>query len=201
MSSDYTINEHGIIQDLGKFEAEPAYAPYFWDFVLGGSSSETLYDNDRPVDVFIVDAEDVAKFPVLQDVYAVVIWETDQGFVNTREMTERQLDAYRAELENAEPTEPQKDDLTTEDHETFYQNGKIVLRAIDGPTGEYWEYRDYSHMDANGIRSGVRYLPLGRFATVEQAIKAYMVKTQFWPNVWFISGHGNAHLIDLTEGK
>ncbi len=102
---------------------------------------------------------------------------------------------------DSEPTEPQEGDITTSDHETFYQDGKVVLRMIDGPTGEYWEYRDYSHADANGVRTGARYLPLGRFASVEQAIKAYMVATQFWPNVWFISDHGNAHLMDLTEGK
>lgn len=96
---------------------------------------------------------------------------------------------------------PQDSDITTEDHATFYQAGKVVLRMIEDSTGESWEYRDYTHADANGVRSGARYLPLGRFATVEQAIKAYMVKTEFWPNVWFISDHGNAHLIDLSEGK
>jgi hypothetical protein len=36
-------------------------------------------------------------------------------------------------------------------------------------------------------------------------VKAYMDKDQFWPNVWWISDHGNAHLLnlqnELAEGK
>lgn len=31
------------------------------------------------------------------------------------------------------------------------------------------------------------------------AVKAHMDQEQFWPNAWFISDHGNAHLIDLDS--
>lgn len=31
------------------------------------------------------------------------------------------------------------------------------------------------------------------------AIQARMEKDRFWPNVWFISDHGNAHLMSLTD--
>lgn len=31
--------------------------------------------------------------------------------------------------------------------------------------------------------------------TFDQDVKAYMEKEQFWPNSWFISDHGNAHLL------
>lgn len=33
------------------------------------------------------------------------------------------------------------------------------------------------------------------------AVRAHMEKEQFWPSVWFISDHGNAHLIDMSEEK
>jgi hypothetical protein len=36
-----------------------------------------------------------------------------------------------------------------------------------------------------------------RFA---QDVLAFMDKEQFWPNVWFVSDHGNAHLLNVSEG-
>jgi hypothetical protein len=30
-------------------------------------------------------------------------------------------------------------------------------------------------------------------------VNRWMEKNGFYPNVWFISDHGNAHLIDVTE--
>jgi hypothetical protein len=34
-----------------------------------------------------------------------------------------------------------------------------------------------------------------------QGLKAQMDADGYWPNVWFVSDHGNAHLVDLTEGE
>jgi hypothetical protein len=31
------------------------------------------------------------------------------------------------------------------------------------------------------------------------AVKAKMDREKFWPNVWFISDHGNTHLISLED--
>jgi hypothetical protein len=92
-----------------------------------------------------------------------------------------------------EPTEPQDGDLTTEDHETFYQDGRRVIENARGrndlDASETWYIR------VNGEQLTI----LAK--TCEQAVRAYMERTQFWPNVWFISDHGNAHLMDLSEGK
>jgi hypothetical protein len=61
--------------------------------------------------------------------------------------------------------EPQEDDITTDDHETFYSSGKKIA---DSPA----------------------------------EAKAWMKKHGYFPNVWFISDHGNAHLTDiLSEAK
>lgn len=30
---------------------------------------------------------------------------------------------------------------------------------------------------------------------VERKVKAWMEEQEYWPNVWFVSDHGNAHLI------
>ena len=32
-----------------------------------------------------------------------------------------------------------------------------------------------------------------------QQVKQHMEKEGYWPNAWFISDHGNAHLIDLED--
>lgn len=35
--------------------------------------------------------------------------------------------------------------------------------------------------------------------TFERDVRAFMDREQFWPDVWFISDHGNAHLLSLGE--
>ena len=37
--------------------------------------------------------------------------------------------------------------------------------------------------------------------TFEADCRAYMERTKFFPNVWFISDHGNAHLINFSVHK
>jgi hypothetical protein len=62
---------------------------------------------------------------------------------------------------------PQEDDLITEDHSHFMLNGKVVLTVDkDASTHEMWH-----------------------------ALEDYMTRSNYWPNVWFISDHGNAILM------
>jgi hypothetical protein len=84
-----------------------------------------------------------------------------------------------------EPTEPQEDDITTEDHENFYQNGSKVLKNAGDNFYHYYNGRIWLH--------------LGEFEDYREALRAYMEKTQWFPNCWFISDHGNAHLIEFKE--
>ena len=51
-----------------------------------------------------------------------------------------------------------------------------------------------------------RFCQFGKLAVVVDEIeewphmlKAHMDREQFWPNVWFVSDHGNAHLIDMFD--
>jgi hypothetical protein len=34
-----------------------------------------------------------------------------------------------------------------------------------------------------------------------RAVKDHMDREQFWPNVWFVSDHGNAHLLSVNGGN
>lgn len=81
------------------------------------------------------------------------------------------------ECQSQEPSEPEEEDITSPDGRTFYQYGKHVVVPNSDET---FCYRDGSRM-------------VGRYLTAEAALKTYMHKAQFWPNVWIISDHGNAH--------
>ena len=111
--------------------------------------------------------------------------------------TEDEARAYLAETfgddddDDDEPTddEPTDEDLTTEDHSKFYSvggSGRLAFEIEGDPNDGA-----FTVCTPAGVLAGV-------FPTVEHAIRAYCDHVQFWPNVWFISDHGNAHRIDLT---
>ena len=67
--------------------------------------------------------------------------------------------------------EPEEGDLITEDHARFYQDGKLVV-----------EVRPRAHD-----------------RVLWTALDAHMKKTNFYPNVWFVSDHGNAQLMSRPQ--
>lgn len=73
----------------------------------------------------------------------------------------------------AEENGPEEGDYTTTDHIHWYQDGRLVLTTAD---------RGDPHSPADHAYA---------------LVKAHMDGAQFWPNAWFISDHGNAHLINL----
>lgn len=74
---------------------------------------------------------------------------------------------YEDDYEPSSFDEPDEEDYQTSDHSRFYASGKLVLTVDpDASTDEMWS-----------------------------AIDAHMDKEQYWPSVWFVSDHGNAHLM------
>lgn len=71
----YDIDENGIITSPGKFEAEPVYVPYFWEFIKEG---EELGDDGLQLEI---SNEDIAEFPELTGYKYIILWESDAGFV------------------------------------------------------------------------------------------------------------------------
>lgn len=89
----------------------------------------------------------------------------------------------------------QPDDLTTSDGRTFWEfecSRPAPACTLDATAdGRYrLTTRTASH-PANG----------NVFPTQEDAIRAYMDGDQFWPNVWTISDHGNAHRWTFKPSK
>lgn len=176
--SDYNVSDHGIIQNPGKFESEMLYAPYFYDSMLNGGGDETLSDNSE---LFELSDDDHALFPELGSDAFLVLTISDSGFVSTdtfdADNDPRDLPYESAFADDDEDSdEPDDDAITTTDHLTFYQYGKVWLE-VESDDKDYPSPPD----DLN------------------TQIKAQMDRQQFWPDVWFISDHGNAHRIDLSE--
>jgi hypothetical protein len=73
-----------LITEPGKFEGCPEWAPYYWDLSLEGGHDSGEEDTDGVfVVAFSVTAEDVGRFPELDGLDEIRLWEDDQGFVHT----------------------------------------------------------------------------------------------------------------------
>jgi hypothetical protein len=65
----------------GKFQGEPPYVRAFWEEALRGFADHDIVDGDTLISAFIIDEDDVKRWPVLADTYAVAVWEREDGFV------------------------------------------------------------------------------------------------------------------------
>lgn len=120
-----------------------------------------------------------------------IVQTTDQGFVGVQYFTDsadldRVWDRIVASL-----AEPGEDDLTTEDDRTFYQNGARVLWW----TRDAWMYRT-NDGSTRPLYSADRVQSADES---ERAIVDYCNRVQYWPDVWRISDHGNAHRLTIAE--
>lgn len=101
---------------------------------------------------------------------------------------EEWVDSCIAEIESEHECpqdEPQEDDITTGDHKRFYMYGRLILEQDDTRENRWYGY------------DSKRRQFIVRADTCEKAIRIYMDEVKFWPNVWFISDHGNAHRMTL----
>jgi len=84
---------------------------------------------------------------------------------------------------------PSEDDLVTGDHVHFTQHGKLVLTVnADG-----WRWRSHPREQLPRVKLEPD------DAKMHRALRAFMEHEQFFPDVWFISDHGNPHRIELRE--
>lgn len=81
------------MSQLGKFSGEPFWVAMLWDRVLSGFSDKSVYDGSLAIDGFQLTPEiaeltgysaDPGRF--------VVLWESDDGFVNHTTLTSQELD-------------------------------------------------------------------------------------------------------------
>jgi len=106
--ADYEIDKHGRIKSPGKFEGEMLYVPYLWDGIMEGGGDQTVYDGDTPVDFVQFTDEDLELFPEIGDAFGIALWESDTGFVNTREFNNE--DEYNDAIEKVEAASEEEDE-------------------------------------------------------------------------------------------
>lgn len=99
---NYTLSPWGTIQDLGKFQGEMWYIPELWELTMISGEDEIIYDNDRPHSVFFVDEEMKQKYELSLDVYVIVLWEDDYGFVNSSHVSEVEYNTWLSDIEKNE---------------------------------------------------------------------------------------------------
>ncbi len=104
--------------------------------------------------------------------------ESIVGIQHPSDMIEMSID----DIVGDEGQWPEEDHIVTDDHLTFYQHGKQVISFEK--TG-----RDIDEGMYVVLETGVE------FEDMWDAINAHMEATSYFPNVWFISDHGNAHLM------
>jgi hypothetical protein len=100
----------GIICSPGKFESEAIFTPYFWD-MAGDGGADILYWADGAIQYLLeINNDDRASWPeIASDTVAVILAESDQGFVSLDELTPAQLAQVLAEYETDEPQEENDD--------------------------------------------------------------------------------------------
>jgi hypothetical protein len=83
-------NEMARIEEPGKFEGEAMYTPYFYDLALDGGSDETIHIDNCAYDIFEISKDDIDRYPELDGIDRVAIYERDDGFVMSMILTESQ---------------------------------------------------------------------------------------------------------------
>jgi len=103
ITSQYTIDDHGLIRDLGKFQMEMLYVPFYWDAGMNGCASE---DTGR-VWFFEICTDERAAFPELGSAFGVSIFQDDNGFIygtihETQKAYERMIDKVNESQDGAQ---------------------------------------------------------------------------------------------------
>ena len=147
-------------------------------------------DNTTAVDnlAYQLKSDHEESMPELDGVWADLL-NASLSEVNWKEIAERLIDEVKDDADNEEsddqdPTEPSECDLVTTDHVHFY---------------EYDIANEYGDTSAKPTMSKGVVLTIDEDAeeSMTSQLKHFMDKNRFWPNVWFLSDHGNYHLMCL----
>lgn len=93
LAKEFSVDEHGLIADQGKFEREPLYVPYFWSTVLDGFGEDVYaependdeenedFESELLYTLIDIDEDDINEFPELKGYKAAKVFQSDAGFV------------------------------------------------------------------------------------------------------------------------
>jgi hypothetical protein len=163
-----------------------------WYGLLTGSltdfDAETTEFHKRENGLSAEDWEHLTQF------VGAIVAENSQGFVSVEyfttdaELTEAWArieadqtndDDDEAETDDDETDEPTEGDLFTQDYRTFHEVGNTSCFSL--------------RLGTSAV------VTVGADEDWKPAVRAYMDKQHFWPNVWQVSDHGNVELLSLAE--
>ncbi len=88
----------------GKFQGEPIYIQALWE-TLHEYEDETIYDGDTPVSVILLDSIMREAYELAASDYAILLHETEYGFVTSWIVSKAKLDSFRTACESDTNTE------------------------------------------------------------------------------------------------
>lgn len=72
-----------IVQSPEKLEGKPIYAEYFYEKTFNVNTAYYVPSHDKMYYIFTVDGEDKAEFSELNNIYGVILYVTETGFIQT----------------------------------------------------------------------------------------------------------------------
>ena len=102
LTSDYDVDEFGLISSPGQFEKEPVKTLYFHDCVMNGGGDETFFDGDTQYDVFILNRSEKEALELDNEDYAAIYYEDSNGFVYCPIITEEDYLNFLIDIEGGD---------------------------------------------------------------------------------------------------
>lgn len=115
MRAEYDWTSHGTIANPGKFEGETIAALYYYDCSMNGSGEDVSdYSVDGDIcgpneQLFDVDSAEREALNLSAGTFAVLLSESDQGFVSLTELTLKEYQDLRGAID-ARDTEREQDE-------------------------------------------------------------------------------------------
>jgi hypothetical protein len=107
----YEIDSSLMIKSPGKFEAESAWVPYFWEETMHGTCDQLDYPDGNTLYVVAIDDETRTEWPEIgADIVAAVLEESDTGFVSCSLVTQIELAEQEADCEAAQEADCEESD-------------------------------------------------------------------------------------------
>lgn len=96
----YNVDKNGFITDPGQFQAEPLYTAILWNFVVNGFEDELIDDGTYTYSIFIIDDAIRSLNSELKDFYAVALYQSNLGFVNSQLMNKAEYERFLEQTES-----------------------------------------------------------------------------------------------------
>lgn len=172
VAEGYELDDSGVIRSPGRYEGEPWYVAAVELADQDGDSEPLTFAEDGigTYSALVTPSElDKLAWGLRADTVAILFENTDSGFRHVSELTEPETVRARASAEEA--FGPCGGDYTMQDARV----GGVYVSVVDGTSRDMQE----TFFDEDAAL---------------RAIRARMERDKYWPNVWRISDHGNAHL-------